>query len=85
MVYLIWKINENENLEAPLITDVTKKVAVIWNHFSETFFEALLPGTSRLNISSYKNEELETLTKTILPLVQAIALSNTAAKQWLQF
>ena len=36
MVYLIWKINENENLEAPLITDVTKKVAVIWNHFSET-------------------------------------------------
>ena len=85
MIYLIRKINENENLEAPLITDVTKKVAVIWNHFSETFFEALLPGTSWLNISSYKNEELETLTKTILPLVQPNALSNTAAKQWLQF
>ena len=44
-------------------------------------FEALLPGTSSLNISSYKNEELETLTETILPLVQANALSNTAAKQ----
>ena len=31
------------------------------------------------------NEELETLTETILPLVQANALSNTAAKKWLQF
>ena len=38
MVYLIWKINENENLEAPLITDVTKKSSGDLEPFLRNFF-----------------------------------------------